>query len=246
MGRCGGKGQGEGEGGPAFKSIISKKAPENTRRAAHKHNLCARFTLQGWSSLFLQWATFNKGSPPPRETLRIVPLSFFSSPPRISTCPSLRITFNFSLLLEILLLLLLPMDRGSIVQWWIEREREIGNWNRWGLIGVEFGLESALVGIKPGAWTKGWEGVMGVIRAWLVNDWYDRINRRDYHSDDRFSLRWTLSKEFFFSICFCSRRHIGLSSINKNEGVTHKEDCRYNICVHGKIRKKVSRDWKRV
>lgn len=122
-----------------------------------------------------------------------------------------------------------------------EREREIGNWNRWGLIGVEFGLESALVGIKPGAWT--WEGVMGVIRAWLVNDWYDRINRRDYHSDDRFSLRWTLSKEFFFSICFCSRRHIGLSSINKNEGVTHKEDCRYNICVHGKIRKKVSRDW---
>lgn len=124
-----------------------------------------------------------------------------------------------------------------------EREREIGNWNRWGLIGVEFGLESALVGIKPGAWTKGWEGVMGVIRAWLVNDWYDRINRRDYHSDDRFSLRWTLSKEFFFSICFCSRRHIGLSSINKNEGVTYKEDCRYNICVHGKIRKKVSRDW---
>lgn len=113
-----------------------------------------------------------------------------------------------------------------------EREREIGNWNRWGLIGVEFGLESALVGIKPGAWTKGWEGVMGVIRAWLVNDWYDRINRRDYHSDDRFSLRWTLSKEFFFSICFCSRRHIGLSSINKNEGVTHKEDVVVIIYVY--------------
>lgn len=124
MGRCGGKGQGEGEGGPAFKSIISKKAPENTRRAAHKHNLCARFTLQGWSSLFLQWATFNKGSPPPRETLRIVPLSFFSSPPRISTCPSLRITFNFSLLLEILLLLLLlPMDR-SFNDGSRERERD--------------------------------------------------------------------------------------------------------------------------
>lgn len=47
MGRCGGKGQGKGEGGPAFKSIISKKAPENTRRAAHKHNLCARFTRGG-------------------------------------------------------------------------------------------------------------------------------------------------------------------------------------------------------
>lgn len=45
--------------------------------------------------------------------MRIVPLSFFSPPlPRISTCPSLRITFNFSLLLEILLLLLLPMDRS--------------------------------------------------------------------------------------------------------------------------------------
>lgn len=39
-------------------------------------------------------------------------------------------------------------------------------------------------------------------------------------------------KSFFFSICFCSRRHIGLSSINKNEGVTHKEDVVVIIYVY--------------